>query len=532
MKIKSVTKALVGVVAAAFCCKGAAAFDQQSCGTKPYPSNTQYTTPAPILDSPQVWSFVSAPDLHPMRVNTTAFGPKVSPGRILLAPYAFSDDATYGQPGSLILDGDANPVWFRPLKSPNLMNTDFRMQQLSGKPVLTFWQGTLATPPAYTNVPAGSSEPASCYYILDNSYRVISTITAQRGYTSDIHEFLLTPGNTALFLATRAVPMNLSSFGGPSDGYVQDFSIQEIDVRTNSLLFFWSALDHIPLTNSYYPASSATSSGNVWDAFHLNAVGLTDNSDILVSGRNTWTVYRISRKTGRFVWQLGGKQSNFTIENGAAFSWQHDTRFLPNNVVSMFDDACCETSGEVPPGTPPSHGLFLRLDLSRMTAGLQREFYHNPNLNIASQGNAQSLANGNVFIGWGQSSYFSEYTAAGNNVDNPALNTVYAGQMPGNNYTYRAYRQAWTGTPFYPPSIAVKSTGGQTTVYASWNGSTETKAWQVLSGKFPYYLALAKTAPKSGFETSISASNTDIYYQVKALDAFGRVIGASNVVRR
>ena len=33
------------------------------------------------------------------------------------------------------------------------MNAGFRVQQYEGKPVLTFWQGTIATPPAYTNVP-------------------------------------------------------------------------------------------------------------------------------------------------------------------------------------------------------------------------------------------------------------------------------------------------------------------------------------------------------------------------------------------
>lgn len=36
------------------------------CGTTPYPSNTGYVTPDPIIDSPEVWSFVSEPHLHPM----------------------------------------------------------------------------------------------------------------------------------------------------------------------------------------------------------------------------------------------------------------------------------------------------------------------------------------------------------------------------------------------------------------------------------------------------------------------------------
>ncbi len=135
-----------------------------------------------------------------------------SSGLIFVAPYTFSDDALYGQPGALILDNGGNPVWFRPLKSPNLMNTDFRFQKLDGMPVLTFWQGTLATPPTYTNLPGASSEPGSCYYILDNTYRVIKTVEAKRGYRSDIHEFLITPDNTALLLSTKQIPMDLTPF--------------------------------------------------------------------------------------------------------------------------------------------------------------------------------------------------------------------------------------------------------------------------------------------------------------------------------
>jgi hypothetical protein len=503
------------------------------CGTVPYRSNTGHTTPSPITSSPQVWSFVSEPNLHPMRVTINTYESGTSSGVIFLAPYAFSDDATYGQPGSLMLDNTGNPVWFRPLSSPNLMNTDFQMQLLNGKPVLTFWQGTLATPPTYTNVPAGSSEPGSCFYILDNTYRVIKTVTAQYGFTSDVHEFLLTPANTALLLGTRAVPMNLAPYGGPSNGYVQDFAVQEIDLQTNNVVFFWDALKNIPLANSFEPASSASSSGNVWDAYHLNSVGLTDSpTDILVSGRNTSTIYRINKPTGRIVWQLGGKQSNFTIESGAEFSWQHDARFLPNNVVSMFDDNCCENNGgSVPPGTPPSHGLFLQLDLTNMTASLQTQYYHDPNLNVGSQGNAQSLADGNVFIGWGQSAYYGEFAPGGNTADDPALNTLYDAEMPGSNYTYRAYREDWVGNPYYPPSIAVQSKNGQTTVYASWNGATEIASWELLASSTNRNLLPITNVTKTGFETAISVTNAGPYFQVQALGANGQILGVSKVVR-
>jgi hypothetical protein len=176
------SRAIAAIGAMAVCSLGAAAAPSarpSACGTVPYP--TSYKTPNPITQSPQVWSFVSEPKLHPMKIMVNTYQPGTSSGLIFVAPYTYSDNALYGQPGSFILDNIGNPFWFRPLSSPNLMNTDFRMQQLNGKPVLTFWQGTLATPPAYTNVPAGSSQSGSCYYIIDNTYQVIKTVTAQFG---------------------------------------------------------------------------------------------------------------------------------------------------------------------------------------------------------------------------------------------------------------------------------------------------------------------------------------------------------------
>lgn len=508
-------------ILALFCSGGSAgASGAEGCGTTPYPSNTGYTTPEPITQSANVWSFVSEPNLHPMKVSVNINDKGTSSGKIFVAPYSASATSAYGQQGALIMDNSGDPIWFRPSGSANLMNTDFRVQKLAGEPVLTFWQGTLAAPPAYTDAPSGSSEPGSCYYILDKSYQVIKTVSAQKAYTADIHEFLLTPNNTALFLSTRAVPMDLTPYGGPKAGFVEDFAIQEVDLRTNALVFFWDALSHIPLAESDEPASNASSTGNIWDPYHLNSIGLTDNPEnILVSARSTSTIYLINKPTEKIVWRLGGKKSDFKVESGGEFAWQHDARVLPDNVISMFDDHCCE-SNTVPAGTPPSHGLFLKLDFENKTARPQMKYYYSPILNASSQGNTQALPNGNVMVGWG-ASYFSEYAAGGA--------TVYAAQMPGTSFTYRAYRESWIGIPNYPPSIAVESANGTTTLYASWNGSTETDSWQVFSGNSADTLALVKSAAKTGFETAIPLTDGGSYFQIKAVDANGRVIGESKV---
>jgi hypothetical protein len=60
--------------------------------------------------------------------------------------------------------------------------------------------------------------------------------------------------------------------------------------------------------------------------------------------------------------------------------------------------------------------------------------------------------------------------------------------------------------------------------------ATEVKTWEVFSGSSPLNLRPLKSAAKSGFETAIPVTNAR-YYQVKALDYLGQVIGVSRFVR-
>lgn len=458
----------------------------------------------------EAWRFVSEPNLHPPKVSVNTNQPGTEEGLIFFAPRAASSRPTSGQPGSLIMDREANPVWFRPAGGSNAENTDFRTQELEGKPVLTFWQ-------------SGSSGTAPRWYILDNSYRTIATITAQNGYTSDSHEFLITPQNTALFLCTKFIAVDLTPYGGPQDGVVEDYAIQEVDLKTNELLFFWSAIEHIPLENSYVPPPTVASGKKNWDAYHFNSVNLADTpNDIIASSRNAWTIYRINKPTGNIEWQLGGKHSSFNIEDGAQFSFQHDVHLLPYNIISMFDDNCCNPTSPIPSGTPPARGLLLFLNMLSNTAELYQSYYHNPQLLVSSQGNMQSLENANKFIGWGQRPYFSEYDRLGN--------VLYDAQILGNNQSYRSYLNKWVGTPYYLPSIGLQSFNGQTTVYASWNGSTETTGWKVFSGNSPTNLSLKATKNKSGFETAITVSSKR-FFQVAAINANGEELARSKIVR-
>lgn len=474
---------------------------------------------------------VSAPDLHPMMVTINVNKPGTAPGFIFVAPYTSFGVTLIGQTGALIMDQAGNPVWFRPLENRFMQNTDFRVQSFNGQPVLTMWQGTISgTQSANPNLPDGDAEPGAFYLIMDQHYQVIKTLTAQEGFTSDLHEFTITKQNTALFTALKQVPADLTPFGGPADGFFDNYSIQEVDLATGELLFFWDVLAHVDPADSMIPASSAFSSNNIWDCFHVNSVEEGPNNTLLVSMRNMWGIYNIDKATGNIIWQLGGKQSDFTFGPNAVFSWQHDARHRSGNRISMFNDACCASPSS--PAMGPAHGLILQLDFQNMTANVDRTYYHDPALKVPSQGNVQQLSNGNQFVGWGQEPYVSEYKNAGNTKKNPSLNFLYDMQFPGQNLSYRAFKNEWVGLPLDPPSIAAETICEAATVYASWNGSTETIAWQVLAGSTPDTLTVVvKNARRTGFETEIDVESDGPFFQVKALNSSGKVIGTSRIVQ-
>ena len=73
-----------------------------------------------------------------------------------------------------------------------------------------------------------------------------------------------------------------------------------------------------------------------------------------------------------------------------------------------------------------------------------KQAYVNPaGFIAANQGSVQRLADGRVFVGWGNQPYFSEFAADG------AL--LMDGQLPLNVQSYRAFTYDWTGKPSEPP---------------------------------------------------------------------------------
>src|SRR5205823_13161366 len=101
---------------------------------------------------------------------------------------------------------------------------------------------------------------------------------------------------------------------------------------------------------------------------------------------------------------------------------------------------------------------------------------------------------GDVFVGWGQQPYFTEFNSAGNMLFDARFNS--------NTSSYRAYRFGWSGQPTGSPSVAVSNNNdGTTQAYASWNGATTVSSCRVLAGPGPNSMVPLLTAAKRGFET-------------------------------
>jgi hypothetical protein len=356
----------------------------------------------------------------------------VGEGDFFVSP--FGDQSTYAN-GPEILDQDGNVVWFKPIP-PGQEASDFRTQTYRGKPVLTWWQGTGL---------GGLAKGVD--YIYNDRYQQIATVKAGNGLSADGHEFLITPQNTALILAYKTATADLTSIGGPADQTVIDGYVQEIDIKTGKVLFQWNSADHVPYSQSQQPLPA--SADTPWDWFHINAVKLDTDGNLLIDARDTWTSYKVDRHSGRIIWQLGGKASrnNFNIEAapgqtlndaGLITAWQHDFEAQGHGIYTFFDN---ESAGRANTGEDASsefglsRAVTVKVDPRTHTATLIDSFDQPEGLTAPSQGNSQRTADGNTVVGWGSLPYFSEFAPDGT--------LLYNAQFPDGVNSYRAYLLPW-----------------------------------------------------------------------------------------
>lgn len=245
--------------------------------------------------------------------HTTSFEPpnlKVTKNGTTSEGYLFFDQSWQGahQFAPFIMSDDNELIWEGRNHS---VTSGLRPQMLDGEPVLTYWNGSGLSDPwgwGYGSVVVmdQSYEKIHTVQINDTSFKSIRNTRNRYGWI-DMHEDKITDRGTMLVTAVNVTRFDLTSVGGPRNGWVADSLFYEIDIKTNEVVFRWSALDHvdqIPLKDSLLPLDTwGNNQTYPWGYFHINSIDPLDNGAYLVSSRFYCSVWQIN-KDGSVEWTL------------------------------------------------------------------------------------------------------------------------------------------------------------------------------------------------------------------------------------
>ncbi|KAJ4387410.1 hypothetical protein N0V93_008002 [Gnomoniopsis smithogilvyi] len=439
----------------------------------------------------------------------------------------------YGNSSPLILDASDLSVVY--MNRSFDRTSDIRVQKIGNESYVTFYSGSIV-----------DGHGVGDGLVLDSHYHEAFKVNVHGlSVKNDLHEFQLTDQGTALITAYPEIKTDLRKWRGSRRGYLLDGVFQEVDIKTGEVLFQWEASKHVDPADSYYKVERK------WDYFHINSIQKSRDGNYLVSARHMHSIYMINGQTGEIMWTLGGKKNQFreiAAVDGAnksgddllTFAWQHHARFVNGNEneITFFDNHALTTQHDCQ--NDCSRGLRIRLDFDsdpeKPTVQIVTEYLHPQSLQAQSQGSVQTLedGSGNVFVGWGRCPTFTEHTAEGEAVMDVQFSPWHTQTNTIALDNYRAYRMDWKATPDWDPDVMSKQEDGVVTVYASWNGATEVKAWAFLASNESVDLYgpsnVLAIVPRNGFETSFSLTYPARFARAAALDADWNILGSSGIV--
>ena len=242
----------------------------------------------------------TAPNMSITRSGDTA------PGYLFITP---AGNGTSSQAPVIITDSN-ELIWLGP--SDGWTYNGFRIQDVKNEPYLTYWRGnsTATFGHGYGSIHVINSSYDEVYNICPQGLDLVTPNHTVYPCHLDQHEQFMTDRGSVIATAYNVTPIDLSSIGGPKDGWIFDSLFYEVDLATQKVLFRWRSLDHlpkIPLSESKYPrvldnVTYGDSEILPWDYFHINSVqALSDG--YLVNSRHLYSTYKVSNN-GSIDWHL------------------------------------------------------------------------------------------------------------------------------------------------------------------------------------------------------------------------------------
>lgn len=466
------------------------------------PSASAAELQATAEDSDGIYQSNPAAD-EALTLTTTTTG-RTDDGLLLTTPGSLTQSGGSAHGDAAIYDHSGELVWYQDGEYTNMQEITFR-----GEPALAMWESTGSS--------TGFGSSSGQVIVLDSSYQEVASFSME-GYDADYHSLAFNEDGTRVLMAAYvSVSYDLSEYGGSADSEVTDMIIQEVDTDTGEVTFEWSALDHIPVDETQEDLSM----GMGWvDYVHTNSLSYTNNGNILMSGRNTSTIYKIDADTGEIIWRFGGENSDFTFDDDSEMpSYQHDASMLSDGTLAVFDNGNSRDPQY-------SRGSVWEIDQEAMTADLVEDLQPEEQTFASFTGSNQQTGNGDMLVNYGDTGQMMEFRNG---------EVVFTASLPEGYFSYKTESSDWVGTPASRPDVAWTDAedDGSRDLYMSWNGSTEVAKWriEVRTDDGRHYTRVA-TVKKTGFETEAEVTvpeNADVF-RVTALDQRGRSLGSRTLV--
>ncbi|KAF5608613.1 uncharacterized protein FSUBG_4541 [Fusarium subglutinans] len=473
-------------------------------GIKTFRSWSNFDIVKPKNDHTYVYRRFKSSPHKPPHIEWNPNGKPLAKGYVFITPQSSGAERGLVQAASFIMKQNAEMIYAHdeePYDSAGL-----RVQTVHNEQFLTLWRGHRKMSHGFGEVIVMNSEYEKTVVHLD---AIITNMYGQKFLSGlDFHEQELTTRGTILVTAYNTTMYNLTRMGGSEHGFVTDSLFFEIDIETQEILFSWSALDHFWPEDSMLPLISSSGYGgpkNPYDFFHLSSIQAVNHDSFLISSRNFWSVYLVSRSNGRILWELRGntKGGDFgALPHHGRFRWQNHVRAhnvtSREMILSMFDN---HNSPE-DMGKTYSRGLLLKLKLPPHPDEKPEV------LRILSPDRAKispehgsyqlGLSNGNQFMSWGAGGVVHEYGPD----DGHDLRWQARFGYDESITSYRAFKDVWTGTPSkWTPALVVEKREDTVMGFVSWNGATDIDAYHIYLAEPGTELKPLGEAKVLGFET-------------------------------
>ncbi len=239
------------------------------------------------------------------------------------------------------------------------------------------------------------------FFLMDNQFRVVDSVTCVNGIETDPHDFQILPNGHYLLIGLDSLRADLrkhsvfmrKNLPGSRNALLKTGVIQELD-RQKNLVYQWNARPYFKLEDCDRFFLNDTA---IVDITHFNSVDKNRKEEILLSARYTHELIKLNAQR-EVEWRMGGPYNQFRFLNDTLkFLGQHDARFATGNCVTLFDNGYAQD-----PFKHNARAIKYKLNERKKTATNIWQYGHEPTIISEATGNAHWQGNGNVLLNYGR----------------------------------------------------------------------------------------------------------------------------------